>query len=169
MLYPSNLVSLEPFDDRFSGGGRVLARLAKQLEQALDEVGLSLPQYRLLGWLEHGDHASARLAERLAVTPPSITALVDGLVGRGLVERRPDPADRRRLPLHLTATGHAALADADRAVEGRLADLLTHVDPAAGAEAAASLSVWHDALDRARDAKHDATHDATPIPVTAVR
>jgi len=146
-------MSLEPFDGHLiGGGGRVLARLAKQLEMALDGAGLSMAQYRLLGWLEPGDEASVRLAERLAVTPPSITALVDGLVKRGFVDRVPDPADRRRLPLHLTDEGVAALHTADAAIEARLATILEHLGERSTAAAARGLLAWETGLDRARDA-----------------
>lgn len=140
-------MSLEPFD------GRVIARLSKQLELALDEVGMSLPQYRLLGWLETGAQGSAKLAEHLAVTPPSVTALVDGLVRKGWVDRGSDPTDRRRLPLHLTPAGRDALQAADELVTGRLESVLTHVGERERTAATRGLRSWTLALDRARDAR----------------
>jgi len=42
------------------------------------------------------------IARRLIVTTASITSLLDTLQRRGLVERRPDPADRRRLLITIT-------------------------------------------------------------------
>src|SRR5438552_18615506 len=81
------------------GAARALARLARHVEHALDSLELSLPQYRLLSLLGDGSSASSALAGRLAVSPPSVTAVVDGLVTRGLVERHADAADRRRLTL----------------------------------------------------------------------
>jgi DNA-binding MarR family transcriptional regulator len=45
------------------------------------------------------------LAERLRCHPSNITGLVDRLEARGLVERRPDPRDRRVKGLALTPTG----------------------------------------------------------------
>ncbi len=47
------------------------------------------------------------LADRLIVTTASITSLLDTLERRGLVERRPDPTDRRRLLVALTDDGRA--------------------------------------------------------------
>jgi len=47
------------------------------------------------------------LAERLIVTTASVTSLLDTLERRGLVERRPDPRDRRRLLVALTDDGRA--------------------------------------------------------------
>src|ERR1700676_5630483 len=45
------------------------------------------------------------LAERLKSDPSNVTGLVDRLEARGLVERRPDPNDRRIKGLALTAAG----------------------------------------------------------------
>jgi DNA-binding MarR family transcriptional regulator len=47
------------------------------------------------------------IAERLIVTTASVTSLLDTLERRGLVERRPDPADRRRLLVAITDDGLA--------------------------------------------------------------
>ncbi len=85
--------------------------LARQVELALVEVDLSLPQYRILILLDEGKVAASALADRLAVSRPSVTAVVDGLVTRGLVERHHDPADRRRVGHDLTAEGRRLLEE----------------------------------------------------------
>src|SRR5207249_3704552 len=131
---------------------RAAARLAKHVEIALDEVELSLPQYRVLALLTAGAEAGSALASKLAVSPPSVTALVDGLVNRGLVERRPDVLDRRRVSHLLTDKGRRALADADTAVDARLVDLASHLEPRERAKAMAGLHLWHEALDAYREA-----------------
>ena len=91
-----------------TGAARAVARLAKQVEVALGPLDLSLPQYRVLALLGDGSTASSVLARKLAVSPPTVTAVVDGLVARGLVERQADPEDRRRLTLLLTRDGKRA-------------------------------------------------------------
>jgi long-chain acyl-CoA synthetase len=122
--------------------------LAKQVEVALAPLDLSLPQYRVLALLGEGSTASSVLARRLAVSPPSVTAVVDGLVGRGLVERRADPEDRRRLTLLLTRDGKRLLTAADTAAEERLDEIAGFfADPPAG------LDGWNLALDRNREAR----------------
>ena len=63
-----------------TGAARAVARLAKQVEVALAPLDLSLPQYRVLALLGDGSTASSVLARKLAVSPPSVTAVVDGLV-----------------------------------------------------------------------------------------
>ena len=127
--------------------GRAAAWLAKHVELALGEVGLSLSQYRVLGLLSEGSAISSAVAERLAVRPPSVSAMVDGLVGRGLIERRHNDDDRRTVSLVLTVTGHRVLADADAAVDARLADLAGCLpDEPVRREAFEGLRLWQQAM-----------------------
>ncbi|MGD9796783.1 MAG: MarR family winged helix-turn-helix transcriptional regulator [Acidimicrobiia bacterium] len=131
--------------------GRTLARLAKQVEWALTPFELTLPQYRLLALLSDGAAMSSSLAERLAVKPPTVTSVVDGLVTRGLVERQPDPTDRRRLPLALTDEGTALVHSASTAVGTRLFELLDSTDEPATRDAASrGLYAWQESLDAHR-------------------
>ena len=51
--------------------------------------------------------APTTIAERLIVTTASVTSLLDTLERRGLVERRPDPTDRRKLLIVITQDGKA--------------------------------------------------------------
>ena len=127
--------------------GRTAAWLAKQVELGLADVDLSLPQYRVLGLLDEHSAFSSDLAERLAVRPPTVTAVVDGLVARGLVGRHPVAGDRRRVDHQLTDEGLALLGAADAAVEARL-ELVTDAmaDPVATEEAFGGLVCWRRAL-----------------------
>jgi DNA-binding MarR family transcriptional regulator len=131
--------------------GRTLARLAKQVEWALGPFELTLPQYRLLALLADGAAMSSALAERLAVKPPTVTSVVDGLVARGLVERHPDPNDRRRLPLALSDEGADLVRQANTAVGQRLFDVLGAGDePGDPSQAEESLVTWQCGLDAHR-------------------
>jgi long-chain acyl-CoA synthetase len=133
--------------------GRTVARLARHVEKALADVELSLAQYRVLVFLSEVDSAMASaLASRLDVSRPSITALVDGLAARGLVERRPARDDRRRVEHRLTAAGERALHAADHAVDRRLTQLTDLLDRQQAREASTGLSAWRVALTRAREA-----------------
>ena len=133
-----------------TGIGRVAARLAKHVERALAEVGLSLPQYRVLANLAEGPSAASALAELLIVSRPSVTALADGLVERGLIERRPEPGDRRSVIHVLTPAGRELVTGADAAIDGRLAGLLRGLAEPERRRAVAGLRVWHKALEAAR-------------------
>jgi DNA-binding MarR family transcriptional regulator len=104
----------------------------------------------MLAYLSEGTSAASVLAGNLAVSKPSLTALADGLVTRGLVERRPAAGDRRRVDHVLTAHGEAALTAADAAVQARLDGLLHHLPRGARRRAAEGLALWLTALDAAR-------------------
>lgn len=60
------------------------------------------------------------IADRLLVTRPSVTGLLDTLESKGLIERHPHPVDRRRRFVHLTSTARDMLA---RHLTGHYADL----------------------------------------------
>src|SRR3984893_3601345 len=73
---------------------------------AVAELDLAPMQAKSLHELNVDPPISMReLAERLKSDPSNVTGLVDRLEARGLVERRPDPNDRRIKGLALTAAG----------------------------------------------------------------
>ena len=104
--------------------GRTIAHLARHVERAVATVDLTLSQYRLLGILGEGHEAASALAEKLAVSRPSVTGVVDGLVARGLVRRGQTDGDRRRVDIDLTDAGRIVLAAADAAIDERLDRIL---------------------------------------------
>jgi long-chain acyl-CoA synthetase len=127
--------------------GRAAAWLGKQVEIGLATADLSAPQYRVLGLLDEKSAVSSDLAERLAVRPPSVTAIIDGLVARGLVERRHVVSDRRQVDHVLTDSGRRALDAADAAVAGRLADIAGCLDdPDESERAFDGLIAWRNAF-----------------------
>jgi DNA-binding MarR family transcriptional regulator len=105
---------------------RALALAARSLERAAGGVELTLAQYRVLALIAAGDERSSLLADRLAVAKPTITAVVDGLVERGLLERGAVQGDRRSIRLALTKPGAQALRSAERAMAGALERVLGH-------------------------------------------
>lgn len=131
----------------------MLARLARQVEVGLATVDLSLAQYRFLALLAEGSSAASALASGLTVSRPSVTAVADGLVSRGLVERRADNDDRRVVGHALTDKGRQMLDDADRAVSARLDEIAGHLQPTAAAEAFCGVRRWREALDGYRAEK----------------
>jgi DNA-binding MarR family transcriptional regulator len=130
--------------------GRVAAWLSKRVEVALGQVELTLPQYRVLGILAEGSAAASGLADRLAVRRPSITALIDGLVARGFVDRRQEDTDRRRVELRLTPEGISTLARADVAVDEYLIAIAGHLPDKEEAMALRSLELWARAMVESR-------------------
>ncbi len=66
--------------------------------------GMTRAQWAILVWLERQPGISQKeLAEIMDVEPMTVARLVDRLEGRGMVERRPEPKDRRIWRLHLRA------------------------------------------------------------------
>jgi DNA-binding MarR family transcriptional regulator len=137
-----------------------LARLARLLERACGELDppLTLAQYRLLAMIASGADRASHLAGLLALAKPTVSATVDTLVERGLVERALSRDDRRVTTLSVTARGHDVLATADDAMRARLDDVLAHVDDrAAVSEALGALGA---ALDQRRAQRRAARADA---------
>jgi long-chain acyl-CoA synthetase len=145
-------VGTDESDDKLVAAARAAATVARQVTIPLGQVGLSLPQYRVLAVLDEGAAAPSDLAGRLSVSRPSITALMDGLVTRGLVERQPDPDDGRRVSHHLTEDGRSTLRNADRAVGDRLVAIGTHVHAGDSTRLIASLARFGEAIWDARAA-----------------
>jgi DNA-binding MarR family transcriptional regulator len=84
---------------------------ARQFADRIAEVDLHPPLFRVLNLVDAAEGRSQQaIGEAIQVPPSRMVALVDELEQRGLVERRPDPADRRVRALFLTARGRETLA-----------------------------------------------------------
>ena len=81
-------------------------------EQVLSSYGTRHGRFNLLMMLKHctvGKATPADLAEKTGVTRATITGLLDGLEKEGLVERWPDPENRRSVQVKLTTAGQEFL------------------------------------------------------------
>ncbi len=126
-----------------------ILRLFRGLECV--DTGLTPSQYRIMKLAGAGGERSTRLAQRLAVAKPTLTAVADGLVAAGYACRAAEPGDRRVVRLSLTPAGRAALDRADAAYSAWLGQLLAATgDPAAVLEA---LEVLGSAMTEARRAR----------------
>ncbi|GAA0603792.1 MarR family winged helix-turn-helix transcriptional regulator [Streptomyces crystallinus] len=85
--------------------GSVVARYHEEYERAAAEHALTGAQARVLGLLSLEPVPMRGLARALKCEPSNVTGIVDRLEARGLVERRPDPADRRVKLAAATASG----------------------------------------------------------------
>jgi DNA-binding MarR family transcriptional regulator len=100
---------------------RALARASRVLERASGE--LSLAHYRVLSAIASGDERASRVANRLALGKPTVSAAVDSLGQRGLVVREDVEADQRAASLRVTAAGAALLSRVETEMIGRIEDL----------------------------------------------
>ncbi len=94
--------------DRLRNFGFVLKDVSRRyvlrFEQRAREIFLTLPQCRALVRLERNEGVSqAKLAELADVEPMTMVRILDRMEADGLLERRPDPADRRARCLYLTS------------------------------------------------------------------
>src|ERR1041384_3092699 len=81
-----------------------VARLLRTYaDQRARRLGITRAQWAVMARLEHQEGLKqSELAEMLDLHPITLTRLVDRLCANGMVERRPDPNDRRAKRLHLT-------------------------------------------------------------------
>jgi len=103
-------------------GHAVRRRLA---EAGFDDLPGNGP-FVLGGMANHGATAG-QLVRQLGVTKQATGQLVDTLVARGYLERRPDPDDRRRMLIELTARGRAAAAEVREGVTSVDAELAQRI------------------------------------------
>ncbi len=101
---------------------RVRALVIQQVEHALTAAGSSLADFDVLSTLRRQGHPyrlkPSSIARSIMLSASGTTNRVDQLEGAGLVERVPDPENRRTVPVALTEAG---IAEAERLVR----DLVT--------------------------------------------
>jgi DNA-binding MarR family transcriptional regulator len=84
--------------------------LVRRLRQVQVDGEITLPETSALARLDRGGPATSSALARLEqISPQSMGATLAGLEARGLIERRPDPDDGRRVVLSITGTGRQAL------------------------------------------------------------
>lgn len=114
---------------------RLLPGLARILRQAIADPNeadrITLPQLRALQAISRTEHPgalNAQLARLLNVAAPSMTAMIDGLVERGLVDRSIDPSNRRQVLILLTPEGARRLTEMEAMVSARLHEVVSYLD-----------------------------------------
>ncbi len=93
---------------------RALARASRLLERASGEVNLA--HYRVLAAIASGDQRASRIAVKLALGKPTISASVEWLCKRGFLARGDVKGDQRAASLHLTVEGVRWLAAVETAM-----------------------------------------------------
>lgn len=127
--------------------------------------GMTRAQWGILIWLDRQPGISQKeLAELLEVEPITVARLVDRLEGRGMVERRPDPRDRRIWRLHLSQPAHGVLLE----INEQRADMASMVTDGVDEQ---SQTIMIEALARmkatlTRDAHSARIRDVPSLPAT---
>jgi MarR family transcriptional regulator for hemolysin len=101
------------------------------LDETLAEYGLSAAQMEVLGPIAcaPNDIEHRALLELLGVTSPTLTNLIDGLVERGLIERRVSLEDARVKLLHITPQGQDLWEKLDHLADDFTTRLLAGFSP----------------------------------------
>src|SRR5207245_2784140 len=88
-----------------------VARLLRTYaDHAASRYGMTRAKWAVLARLDRFEGLKqAELAEMLDLQPITLTRLLDGLAENGLIERRPDPGDRRAKRLFLTPAARPLL------------------------------------------------------------
>lgn len=116
----------------------VVGRLHRRLRLVTDD--LPPLQFSVLATLErHGTLRSGELAQREAVTAPTMTRVLATLAERGLVSRAPDPGDARSVKVSISPDGIAAVARVRSERSALLGARLARLDPEQRAVLAAAL------------------------------
>lgn len=99
---------------------RASSEVSAQFHVRLKSHGLQVPEWRVLASLSDGDGMTVgELASRALQRQPTMTKIIDRMADSGLVERRQDEADRRKVRIFITKDGR-------RRVEAALKDAKTH-------------------------------------------
>jgi DNA-binding MarR family transcriptional regulator len=110
---------------------KVWLNMRSAIGAELKELGLSTSQYATLMMTEsHPGMSVAEIAREVACSRQSANEMLGGLELEGLVERHPNPADRRTHQIHVTECGRARLAEARIIVARRETELEAAFTPA---------------------------------------
>lgn len=103
-------------------------RIEDTIRQRLrEQFGITLPRFDLMAQLEREPQglSMSELSRRMMVTGGNVTSIVDQLEKEQLVQRQPQPGDRRAYAVHLTSAGRDVFAAMATAHEGWVVELLS--------------------------------------------
>jgi DNA-binding MarR family transcriptional regulator len=125
----------------------VSRRYVLRFEQRAREISLTLAQCGVLIRLENNEGVSqARLAELADVEPMTMVRIIDRMERDGLLERRPDPEDRRARRVYLAGKAKPVLDEIWRLVELTQAESFAGVGPQEREDFVGVLRRIHDNL-----------------------
>jgi MarR family transcriptional regulator, lower aerobic nicotinate degradation pathway regulator len=121
--------------------GRVALHSQRLLQDHLAGGGLRKAHYAILASLvDVGPATQARLADRLGIDRSDMVSLLDDLEAQRYLVRKPDPTDRRRKIVEVTARGETVLKKLDKLVFAADDELLAPLDADERATLAALLA-----------------------------
>src|SRR5262252_8633613 len=133
-----------------------VARLLRtHADQKAAQFGMTRAKWAVLARLDRFEGLKQNeLAEMLDLQPISLTRLLDGLADNGLIERRPDPDDRRAKRLYLTPAARPLLERLTDLGEDLMAEALAGLDRADVAKLLGRLTTVKENLRKAIQKQH---------------
>ncbi len=134
---------------------RLFATLVRRREVTGIDVGLQLTATQRLALavvVDEGPLRLGALAERIGATDPTATRAVDALEADGLVERRPDPCDRRAVLVRATAPGSSFIGQRRRRIAQLLREPLARLPVGERERLVGLLRELNEIFDRNEDA-----------------
>ncbi len=109
------------------------------IAESLTEFGLSTSQFATLMMVtKHPGMSVSEIAREVGSTRQAANEMLGGLEAEGLIERRPNPTDKRSHQIHLTDAGRQRFAAAQVSVARREAELEADLTP----EQQAAVRSW---------------------------
>jgi MarR family transcriptional regulator for hemolysin len=142
-------------DDATTSLGQLLGRLTRRWKANLDErlkfTGLTQARWHaMIALSKAGEPITQReLAERISVEPSTLVRHLDALAAQGLVERIPEPGDRRANLVHLTEAAGPLIGQITEIADTLRHELVEGIPPADIAACVRVLSTMADRLERA--------------------
>jgi DNA-binding MarR family transcriptional regulator len=118
--------------------------MRRAFQERLQGSDLTMAQARALVYVARNEGIrQVELAEMLEVQPITLARLIDQLAQAGLVERRPDPSDRRAFQLHVTAAAEPHLQQIEQVTAAIRAEMLRGLDKEQAATLLLALKQIH--------------------------
>jgi MarR family transcriptional regulator, transcriptional regulator for hemolysin len=139
-----------------------VARMLRTLaDHEVRRFGMTRAQWAVLARLQrHQGLKQSELAEMLDLQPITLTRLIDRLADHELIERRPDPHDRRAKRLFLTDAAKPLMAQLATLGEELMTDVLDGVAAAKTTATLQQLEAMRENLRRALKARTDVPHES---------
>jgi DNA-binding MarR family transcriptional regulator len=136
--------------------------LRRRIDQRAQAVGLTSAQWRVLSVVARAEFRNeeapnqAAIAEQMDLEPITLSRLIDRMEAAKLIERRPDPGDRRAYRLYLQEPARPLVARFRDVATGCMTDALIGVSDA-------ELDVVTEILSRVRNNLTGKTETVVPF------
>ncbi|MDN4988644.1 helix-turn-helix domain-containing GNAT family N-acetyltransferase [Bradyrhizobium arachidis] len=153
-------MSIDRTDDQISAVrafNRFYTRKLGVLDQHLGKSPFSLSEARVIYELAHRDDVSAKeIGNELGLDPGYLSRIVQSFDEKGLITRRPLPADRRQYQLSLTAKGRQSFAKLNLSSQNEVAAMLAQLPAGDAARLTQAMATIETVLE---------PHRSQPAPV----